>query len=101
VTVIPITQSPVDAAMAPNSMSFVIRDTAPMDLSPARRRLSPEERQKRIDEVRCLYCGGFHHLARDCPNETRDPGRPLRGAVAEATVVPEAPPTPIMEPGKE
>jgi hypothetical protein len=25
--VIPITQSPVDAAMAPNSMSFVIRDT--------------------------------------------------------------------------
>jgi hypothetical protein len=24
---IPITQSPVDAAMAPNSMSFVIRDS--------------------------------------------------------------------------
>jgi hypothetical protein len=73
----------------------------PMDLSAARRRLSHEERQKRIDEGRCLYCGGFHHLARDCPNKTRDPGRPLQGAVAEATIAPEAPPTPIMEPGKE
>jgi hypothetical protein len=74
---------------------------APMDLLAARHRLSPKERQKRIDEGRCLYCGGLHHLDRHCPNKTRDPGRPLRGAVAEATVIPEAPPTPIMEPGKE
>jgi hypothetical protein len=56
---------------------------APMDLSAARRRLSPEERQKRIDENRCLYCGGFNHLARDCPNKPKNPTRPIRGAVAE------------------
>jgi hypothetical protein len=70
-----------------------------MDLSAARHRLSPEERQKQIDEGRYLYCGGFHHLARDCRNKTRGPGHPLRGANAEATVTPDAPPTPIMEPG--
>jgi hypothetical protein len=32
VTVIPITQSPVDVAMAPNSMSFVIRDIEDLSL---------------------------------------------------------------------
>jgi hypothetical protein len=56
---------------------------APMDLSAARRRLSPEERQKRIDENRCLYCGGFNHMARDCPNKPKMLGHPLHGAVAE------------------
>jgi hypothetical protein len=56
---------------------------APMDLSAARRRLSPEERQKRIDENRCLYCGGFNHMAWDCPNKPKTSARPLRGAVAE------------------
>jgi hypothetical protein len=73
----------------------------PMDLSAACHCLSLEERQKQIDEGCCLYCGGFYYLARDCPNKTRDPGHPLRGAIAEATVTPEAPPTPIMEYGKE
>jgi hypothetical protein len=56
---------------------------APMDLSAARRRLSPEECQKRIDENRCLYCGSFNHMARDCPNKPKISVRPLRGAVAE------------------
>jgi hypothetical protein len=56
---------------------------APMDLSAARRRLSPEECQKRIDENRCLYCGGCNHMVRDCPNKPKTSGRPLRGAVAE------------------
>jgi hypothetical protein len=56
---------------------------APMDLSAARCRLSPKERQKRIDENRCLYCRGFNHMARDCPNKPKTSGYPLRGAVAE------------------
>jgi hypothetical protein len=55
----------------------------PMDLSAARCQLSPEERQKRIDENCCLYCGGFNHMARDCPNKPKTSGRPLHGAVAE------------------
>jgi hypothetical protein len=71
-----------------------------MDLSAARRRLSPKERQNSIDEGHCLYCGSFHHLARDCPNKTRGPWCPLRGAITEVTVAPDAPSTPIMEPGK-
>jgi hypothetical protein len=64
---------------------------APMDLSATGRRLSPEERQKRIDEGRCLYCGGFNHMARDCPNKPRTPGCSLRGAVAMTESTPEVP----------
>jgi hypothetical protein len=56
---------------------------APMDLSTARCRLSPEECQKRIDENRCLYCGGFNHLARDCPNKLKNLTHPICRAVAE------------------
>jgi hypothetical protein len=58
---------------------------APMDLSVARRRLSPEERQKRIDENCCLYCGGFNHMARDCPSHPKVPAHPLQVAAAEVT----------------
>jgi hypothetical protein len=54
-----------------------------MDLLAARCRLSPEEYQKSIDENRCLYCGGFNHMARDCPNKPKTSGYPLHGAVAE------------------
>jgi hypothetical protein len=68
-----------------------------MDLSAARRRLSPEERQKRIDENRCLYCGGFNHMARDCPNKPKASVRPLRGAVAE-TAQPETSENPTPNP---
>jgi len=45
----------------------------PMDLSSGRRTLTPEERQKRIQEGRCLYCGSLGHLARACPV------KPVRG----------------------
>jgi hypothetical protein len=55
----------------------------PMDLSAARHRLSPKECQKRIDENRCLYCGGFNHMAWDCPNKPKTLVRPLHGAIAE------------------
>jgi hypothetical protein len=64
---------------------------APMDLSAAGRCLSPEECQKQIDEGRCLYCGGFNHMARDCPNKSRTPGRSLQGAVAMTEPTPEVP----------
>ena len=51
---------------------------AAMDLSAGRRTLTQEQRNKRMAEGRCLYCGGSGHMARLCPNK-----RPLRGAVAE------------------
>ena len=73
-----------------------------MDLSAARRQLSPEERQKRIDEGRCLYCGGFYHRARDCPNKGKAPGRPpMRGAAtAPAETLEVSDSAPIAESGK-
>jgi hypothetical protein len=67
----------------PTSSSSGHFGPAPMDLSAARCQLCPEERQKRIDENRCLYCGGFNHMVRDCPNKPKTSVRPLRGAVAE------------------
>ena len=39
----------------------------PMDLSAARRTVSPEERGRRIAEGLCFYCAGSGHQARSCP----------------------------------
>jgi hypothetical protein len=75
--------NPAQNAPHPTSSGSGHFGPAPIDLSAARCRLSPGERQKRIDENRCLYCGGFNHMARDCPNKPKMSGRPLRGAVAE------------------
>jgi hypothetical protein len=75
--------NPAQNAPHPTSSGSGHFGPAPMDLSGARRRLSPEERQKRIDENRCLYCGSFNHMARDCPNKPKTSGHPLHGAVAE------------------
>ena len=67
----------------------------PMDLSASKnRRLTPEERGRRIAQGLCLYCGGHGHMARDCPNRpaaqgrVQPPGqgqnnRPLRVAASE------------------
>jgi hypothetical protein len=94
----PSTPSPRATATAPNPHTPHPTSTgsghlgpAPMDLSAAGCHLSPEERQKRIDEGRCLYCGGFNHMAWDCPNKPKTPGRSLRGAVAMTESIPEVP----------
>jgi hypothetical protein len=41
----------------------------PMDLSANQRTLTSKEQQKRILEGRCLYCGGFGHVAQACHNK--------------------------------
>jgi hypothetical protein len=74
---------PTQNAPHPTSSGSGHFGPAPMDLSAARRQLSPKECQKRIDENRCLYCGGFNHMARDCPNKPKTSVRPLHGAIAE------------------
>ena len=56
----------------------------PMDLSSGKRKLTPEEKKIRIEEGRCLYCGGLGHMARQCP--LAPPPRPLRAAAAVATI---------------
>ena len=40
----------------------------PMDLSAARRTVSPEERGRRIAEGLCFYCASSGHQGRSCPN---------------------------------
>ncbi len=47
---------------------------APMDLDAARNRpaykpLTPEERQRRLQNKLCLYCGEANHQAANCPNK--------------------------------
>jgi len=37
-----------------------------MDLSAGKRRISAEEREKRFNDGRCLYCGWSNHRAADC-----------------------------------
>jgi hypothetical protein len=75
--------NPAQNAPHPTSSSSSHCGPAPMDLLATRRRLSPEECQKRIDENRCLYCGSFNHMVRDCPNKPKTLVRPLRSAVAK------------------
>ncbi|KAH0614162.1 uncharacterized protein H6S33_006048 [Morchella sextelata] len=55
-----------------------------MDLSGGRRRPTPAERNARLVEGRCFYCGGVGHMVRDCPQARatgNQPRRPvMRGA---------------------
>jgi len=44
----------------------------------ASRKISPEERQRRMQEGLCAYCAGTGHFARECPNK-----RPHRLRIAE------------------
>jgi hypothetical protein len=70
------------APTKPNEPSFRPGGTVPMALD-ASRRISPEERERRMREGLCLYCAGSGHFTRECPN--RRP-RPLRAnATAPAT----------------
>lgn len=51
----------------PTSSNSGYYGTAPMDLSSGRRRVSPEEKVRRIREGLCLYCGQAGHVASACP----------------------------------
>jgi hypothetical protein len=77
--------SPYPTQNAPHPTSSGSSHFGPMsmDLLAARHRLSPEECHKRIDENRYVYCGGFNHMAQDCPNKPKTSGCPLCSAVAE------------------
>ena len=61
----PSPKAPVPNPTASNSGNY---GPAPMDISSSRRRLTPEERTRRITQGLCLYCGGAGHIASLCPN---------------------------------
>ena len=75
------------APTKPNEPSFRPGGTVPMALD-ASRRISPEERERRMREGLCLYCAGSGHFTRECPN--RRP-RPLRANATAPTPEPSAP----------
>ena len=56
-----------------------------MDLSAGKKKLTPEERARRLAEGRCLYYGGIRHMAKSCPLAKA----PLRVAGADTTGVAE------------
>lgn len=68
--------TPVAPRPAPKTPSTATgTHPGPMDLSASRKKLTPEEKSRRMAEGLCLYCGGSGHMARECPNR-----RPLRAA---------------------
>jgi regulator of replication initiation timing len=77
----------------PNEPYFRPGGTVPMALD-ASRRISPEERERRMRQGLCLYCAGSGHFTRECPNRRL---RPLR---ANATTPVMAPSAPAPEPSK-
>jgi len=56
------------AATNPTASNSGHYGPAPMDISANRRRLTPEERARRIAQGLCLYCAGAGHIAHQCPN---------------------------------
>ena len=64
----------------------------PMDLSSNCRRLTPEERQRRMVEGTCRYCGGLGHMAATCLVAPRPLG------AAQGFVAPAGPPLPNPTP---
>ena len=65
---VPAPKTPV----APVQSTATGTHPGPMDISAFRPRLSPEERQRRIQQNMCLYCGGQNRVARFCPNKPRN-----------------------------
>ena len=50
-------------------------DTMDLSATGGRGKISEEERAARLREGCCLYCGGVGHMARHCPNKTKNPFR--------------------------
>jgi len=67
------------APTKPDEPSFRPGGLVPMALD-ASRKISPAERQRRMQEGLCAYCAEGGHFARECPNKARN-----RLRLAEAT----------------
>ena len=76
----------------------------PMDLSAARKTLSPEERGRRISGGLCFYCGGSGHLPRTCPTHPGQRISPVPATantqIAAATIIEDTNVVQAIEQGK-
>uniref|UniRef100_A0AAV2LXQ5 CCHC-type domain-containing protein n=1 Tax=Knipowitschia caucasica TaxID=637954 RepID=A0AAV2LXQ5_KNICA len=61
--------SPAQGAANSETPAPYPREDEPMQLG--RTRLTPEEREKRMREGRCYYCGGFGHFSATCSAKAR------------------------------
>jgi len=79
-------------------VSPLLAGPTPMDLGanrPTYRRLTPEERDRRMRSNLCLYCGAAGHRAADCPTR---PARPSRLAATDGFAPIAAHPPPPLSP---
>ena len=66
----------------------------PMDVSANARRLSPQEKARRMKEGLCWYCGDANYISRNCPRRAMNPLR------AHETVLSPTPESTESESGK-
>jgi retrotransposon gag protein len=72
-------QTPTAASTPPAMNTPLVGD--PMQIGGTRyKRLTPEERLRRLSNNLCLYCGGAGHYSRSCPNR-RTPSLAVRGVI--------------------
>ena len=76
------------APMQQTSVSFPTAQPAANNSRSSPRRLSEEEREHRIKNNLCLYCGNAGHIAKQCPNRPKQQSQPARIAQFTVTNVP-------------
>lgn len=102
--------APVAQAVAPRLPPATVQPSAimnpqylgpaPMDLSSGRRKLTVEEKAQRLAEGRCLYCGGFGHMAGTCPVKPAN-RRPVQAAALVSGGLPAPPSSDLLESGND
>lgn len=98
----PTPTSTIAPATTTTTTTAIGTQPGPMDLTVAGgvRRISSEERQRRMREGLCFYCGGAGHIAGMCPNGRRRP-RPLNASEITTTTTTTTAPQDHQEPTVE
>ena len=80
----PRIENPKPSNVHPTDNGSKYLGPAAMNLDASKKKLSPEEKARRLAEGLCVYCGGENHFASECPVKKRvERSYRLRAAVAE------------------